>query len=812
MVDTPKKRRFRSFFTKKPKDYNLSYTKREQAVLDELAKLPSGSQVEVELRARLDAAKAKAAAQESPRKDMKQLLSDAKKAVSRMGDVAPEMAVSSATVTPEMIDKMDVGAAEKLVVAHRSAIVTAYHAARTDLAALKTEVKKYDLSIESPSLALEATLEQAERDDRAFATNPLMTTAQLLDKQAAADLIDGPTFDSGVETLGEDITAHMAVVQGHVDDLKRDIAAAMGDPGTLQALAATAVEAEQVAKDKAAFEQRLREIDKLVMELEGWDHPNAGAYRQSVNIQQSSEPADYTRELAVLDGLKAEIENAKRMHQRAYEEKAAAVKEKFNQVKATLDLLFMNSALEGAVGVYVDAMYDQFRDELNAVKLLIGNGANEASLGAADKMLDKLSVRAQDFGDNFDAVGNVHFYQWECDSTLAKKKYGKVCPDMQQRLKTKVDDLIASSGKLDPSVAIGKFKAVHTEIKGSQADSYVSKAEARIVWLKAFAAKAKTAEGELAKMLKAMKNMVPDKNNKDFFSKYNGPLAADLTQARELAGKELQAGMDLADQKVDAVIAKTAQAIAALAKAADARTPEENELCMDVVTGQSAAVTLAQEQARDMATFKVEYAQHKNRMDIADLHIETKPHLSGEANAIRQLLKKAKELMENTHNLEQARGIMEAADARREKLLIDARRPPTELATMAREWNSATGTMTQAFKTIQTNAIAAVAAAQDNELTAAAGGIEDTLKTAAKFLTDEKFLEEMNFYISDQISPKDLRRQREKTLNKIKLLKDYLSNDPVLRSAQANPFGVKSVIGPVYAALQRIEHKVMVSG
>lgn len=812
MPDSDKKRRFRSFFTRKKKDYNLSYTKREQPILDVLAKLPEGSTPCVELRARLDAAKVKAAADESPRKDMQQLLKDAQKVVATVAAVAPEPAYSSATQTAETIDKMNVGAGEKLVRLHSSAIARAYVPARTDLAALIKDVKQQDLSIGSVSLDLGKKLDLSERDDFAFANNALMADARDIDVRYEAGEFDWPSHKKVMDPLAEDIAEHLAAVKDKVAALQKEIADTLADPAALKGLAEGALEAEQYARDKIAFDKVLGEVDALVMVLEDWDHPNAGVYRDGVNIQSATPPSDYALETTMLAGTKKELAAHIKMTKTAYNKKAAAIVEKLKRVKAHLDILMINSALDGRGGGYVEAMRDQCRDEYEAIKVMIGSGANESALDGADKLLDEMEKRVLGFDENFDAASNVGFYEWDCKSVLSRKDYGKMCPEMQKQLQDKLDALIPASGKMDASVAINKFKDLSNEISGGQAGSYASTARARLDWIKDFTKRVKVADGELAKMLKAMTSLMPSKDNADFFKKYQGPLATTLAEARTLAAKESQASMDLADAKLKEVMDKSAEAIAAMGKPEASRSEEEKELCMDMVTGQSTAVLDAAQKIKDMATFKVEYQDHKNRIDIAALQIENKPHLSGELNAITQLLKNAKELMENTHNLEQARAIMKAADDRRKKLLADAKRSPAELATIAKGWNAATGRMQKGFKDLQSKAIAAVAAAADDELTAAAGTIEAKMETAAKYLTDEKFLDEMNFYTKQGLTPADLRRQREKTLNKIKLLRDYLSNDPVLRSAQVNPFGVSSVIGPVFMALREIEHKVMVSG
>jgi hypothetical protein len=812
MPSNSKKRRFKSFFTKKEKDYNLSYTKREQPILDELAKLPEGSKLEVALRARLDAAKAKAAGQDSPRKDMVQLLRDAEKASAAVAAVAPEMVSSSAIQTAEMIEKMDVGAGEKLVRLHSSAIAKTYLPARTDLAGLEKAVKQQDLSIESVSLDLGKKLKLTERGDFDYAANAVMAIGRELDRQYDAGDFDWPSHQKALDSLGLDIAAHMVFVRKNVSDLKIEIADTLANPAALKGLAEGALEAEQYAEDKIAFDKVLGEVDALVMVLEDWDHPNASVYRDGVNIQSATPPSDYALETTVLAGTKKELAVHIKMTKDAYNKKAAAVVEKLKRVKALLNLLMINSTLDGTGGGYVEAMRDQCLDEYEAIKVMIGSGANESALDGADKLLDEMEKRVLGFDENFDAVSNVGFYEWDCQSVLSRKDYGKMCPEMQKQLQDKLDALIPASGKMDASVAINKFKDLSNEISGGQADSYASTARARLDWIKDFIKRVKVADGELAKMLKAMTSLMPSKDNADFFKKYQGPLASTLAEARTLAAKESQASMDLADAKLKEVMDKSAEAISAMGKPDASRSEEEKELCMDMVTGQSTAVLDAAQKVKDMATFKVEYQQHKNRIDIAALQIENKPHLSGELNAITQLLKNAKELMENTHNLEQARAIMKAADDRRKKLIADAQRPPTELATIAEDWYTATGRMQKAFKDLQSKAIAAVAAADDDALTAAAGTIEAKMEAAAKYLTDEKFLDEKNFYLKASLQPADLRRQREKTLNKIKLLRDYLSNDPVLRSAQVNPFGVSSVIGPVFMTLRDIEHKVMVSG
>lgn len=812
MPDSAKKRRFRSFFTRKKKDYNLSYTKREQPILDELARLPEGSTPRVELRARLDAAKVKAAADESPRKDMQQLLKDAKKAVAAVAAVAPEVEISSPMRTDATIESADRGAAERLVLRHSNAIVAAFTTARTELAALKTAVKQQDLSIGDVTLDLDKTLNNAERDEARYAAGTLMDTAQDLDTQAQGADVDATALAAAMSSLTGAITAHMVVVQQKVDALKTEIAAAMSDPGTLQAMAATALGAEQAGRDKAAFLHALAAAEAQVMIIEDWDHPDAATHRREISDKASTPAERHAQAAEALIAKKEELEALIRTTKDAYDRKAAAVAAKAKRVKGNIDALMLSTALDESYGAYIEAMRNEFLDEFAAIDLMIGTGANDAALDAASRMLDDIERRAANFDSNFGAVEMVKVYEWQCDAALRNKNHAKMCPDLQATLQKKYDTLMAASGKMDPTDAASKFKALRNEIAGSQAESYVSLAKARLAWLKDFSARAKAADKELAKMLKAMTSLVPAGDNKDFFKKYQGPLATDLADARTLAGKESQASMDLADEKLGDVVTKTAEAIAAMAKAPDARSADENQMCMDVVTGQSAAVLEARQQAADMAAFKVEYAALKSANDIAGMRIETKPHLAGELNAIKQLSKNAKEVMENTHDLEQARAIMAAADKRRVKLLADVARPPTELATIARDWNTATGNMKKAFASLQTKAISAVAPANDDALTDAAGTIQAKMEAAAKYLTDEKFLDEMNFYTRSALEPADLRRQRERTLAKIKLLRDYLSNDPMLRAAQTNPFGEKAVISPLFMTLRDIEHKVMVSG
>lgn len=813
MAKDPKKSRFRSFFVKKEKDYNLSYTKREQPILDELAKLPPGSKYEVALRTKLQEAKTKAANQESPRKDMEALLKAAKKAVAMLGEVAPESYSSSAIQTEEAMDKQNLGEGEKCVVRHRNDIAQAYAGVRKDVANLKTLIKRFDTTLDAPKLDFDTRVNEAEKDAFSYAALALMPVAKDLDTRLTAGDIDGQAHEKGLVDLKSSIDQRLVIVQTRVNELKEEIADAANDPGAIRALAEGAAEAQQIAKDKIAFDKALAEVDKLVSVLEDWDHPSASDYRDGVNIQRSTPPSNYALETEVLIRTKAELEQVTRMHSDGYKKKAAEVAKKYKGVKATLELLFISTAMDGTAGAYVEAMRDQCIGELEAIALMIGTGSNEAALNAASDMLDALEKRARAFDQNFDEVSDVTFIQWDCDKALASKSYAKACPDMQERLKKKSDALIAASGKMEQSAAIEKFKALRDEITGSQADSYVSTAKARIEWLKGFEKRAKEVQGEFAKLLKALSDtMVRAKGNKDLFKSYEGPMVGELEAARQLAGKEAQDSMDLADTKLKAVTDRTRAAIDALVKDPKARDGTENELCIDMMREQSDGVDAAKKREEDLKTFKKLFEMEKDRLEVTELYVNNKPQFTGELNAIRQLLKKSKEVMESTHDLDRAKGVIDAVKKRRLKLEVDSRRPPTELATIAKDWNSATGQMLKAFKELQKSALSAVADAEDDELTAAAGTIEAKMKEAAGYLTNEKFLDEMNFYSKDGIDPADLRRQREKTLNKIKLLREYLSNDPLLRAAQNNPFDVTSVIGPVFMKLRDIEHKVMVSG
>ncbi len=813
MADKNKRSKFLGIIKYKKKTSVDVYKKYAPAVLKAVNELPNGSVQKDELKTRLSVIFNEAKSDINPKKALKQVARDAAAAVKALAEQPVESTISGPIqddTAEDMRRKVDdmykIGEGAKLFQMHLDGVNPELERLKGALVNLKNEVKKRDAGLTDVVIGQDALVDSLVSDVRRKLNSDLKDTANDLDVKAKKGEIPPEDVASGLVTLKQHLDAHLDKVKDDVADLVSQIENIASQPNTLRDLAAEALKNQNADKLLQEYYDKVAEVDAAISKIEDWGVAGADDLRATFIKKSGDNPDDPATAKDDLDALLGEAKTAAKSQTEDYNKDADKLKQRLDAVTSKITELVISIQLQ-ANSEWEKSFRKQVDTEIEVITTMIGNGANKTALAGAEQMVASLEQRAFDLEDNLKAMIDLGEVQFQCSKALGDKRNKKMCPDLCEALQTEYDDAKKASLKKAASLAITDFQTLLDKIKTGPT-SLVSLAAEREAWLKRFKTSSEKAEKALGVLLKAMKSVVP-KDSPDFFKAYVGPLADDLAQAREYAGNESKISMAAADEALRKIIAQIVNTSEALKKSADQRTEEENQLCLDAMAGQNKGLEDLKKKKEDALEFRRKYDEFMEKHEDLYFRYGFGTHFRNEFLSIEDMAKSAKNVMKTTEDLERSVKVLEAADNKLGRVVNEAKLGRTKLAGICSTWNIALNKLDAGIANIQVEALKKVAGHEDLE--AAAEKIEDTLKNATRYIDEHLFDEAEKVYANKDATGAELRRTREDTLNKIRLTKEFIANDPLIRSAQANPFGVKNVISPVFATLRDLEYKVLIS-
>ncbi|NIZ59790.1 hypothetical protein DL239_02240 [Sedimentitalea sp. CY04] len=813
VADKKKRRGFLSLFKHTKKTSVDVYQKYAPPALEAVNALPNGSVQKGELKTRLSVIFNEAKADTNPKKALKQVIIDAKAALKAIESQPVETTVSGPVqdeTAEEMRRKVDnmysFGQGAKMYQFHLDSVNPELDRLDAALGDLRNEIIKRDADLTGVVTTQDILVASFRSETKRALNRDLKGTAEELDARVKKDDITKKELADGLIGLKQSLDAHLDKVKQDVAGLIDGINDIVSQPSKLRDLAIEAKQNQDAEKLLQEYYAKVKEVGAALAQIEGWAVPEAKMLRAAFAEASGDSPKDPRAAMGGLDALLKEINDAAKAQTDDYNQEADKLKARLDAVQKKIGDLVLDIQFE-ANSDWEKGFRAQVKTEVEVINALMANGANKTALSGAEAMVASLEQRALDLEDNLREVIDLGEVQYQCKRSLKSKNNKKFCPELHEALSTEYEEVEKAALKKPASLAITDFNTMLGKLH-TNSDSLDKLTEKRIVWLKQFKKSADKTEAAFAVLLKAMKSVVPDEAP-GFFKTYVGPLADDLAQAREYAGMESEANMKAADDELKKIVTQIVNMSGALKKNAEDRTPEENQMCLDAMNGQTKGLDTIKKKKEDLLEFRRKYEAFMELHEELYFRYGFGSHIHKEFKAIEDMAKSSRDVMKSTEDLERSVKVLEAAENKMNRVIEEARLGRKKLAGIASTWNGALIKLDEGIAQIQAEALKKVTGHDDLE--EAAGKIEKTLENATRFIDEHLFDDAEKTYANSSATAEQLKRTREETLNKIRLMKEFIANDPLIRAAQANPFGVKNVISPVFATLRDLEYKVLIS-
>lgn len=628
-----------------------------------------------------------------------------------------------------------------------------------------------------------------------------------------------------LESLKEGLDDHVDRVKLNCDDLVDKINAIMEDPGLLnKIIAEVKTDNDAVARRKEWADHRAA-ADKAIAQLEWWSDPAASGLRG--RYSGLTEPkGDKTGDDTAIKAAKTLEDDAKeqiKTAQGAFELEKQKILGDLAKVEKRLKEVAIEYAIDqSGLGGTGDSGLTKLNQELlnkcdgevKAIRSILNDGANMKSLTAARDLLTSITT-SLDQRRNAVNSGDIDMLTYlidACDRLLTDSTIKKYMPKGLATLKKTHDEVAAKSMGKPVDKQIADYQSVKDKLVELQTNAL-----SRETKLKTFENKKKSATKALENIAKGLKDEVPKgqpgTDDKEFYKKYHGPLATKLSSAVELAQEESPADVDTAVKEIDEVIAQCVKILTAMKEKKDKRTPEQTKSISDAVQGQTTGIADKQKREEDKAAFKEAYKSFKMYLDSAVMMATGKPEIVNEIKGFGTMGTNAKDLFESDHDLAKAQSVLDRARKSIAAAVKKLQVKPSDLAKIDDEWQKACGALETRLKKLAEVAAATVKdLPKGSRLKDSAGRVEKRLLAAAAPLKSAPgFAAAQKIYAKPDAKSSELKVAREAVLQEVRLLMERISNDPVIRAAQANPFGQGNVVSPLYARLRSIELKALVT-
>ncbi len=418
----------------------------------------------------------------------------------------------------------------------------------------------------------------------------------------------------------------------------------------------------------------------------------------------------------------------------------------------------------------------------------------ELMIDAIDDPLAKATLKATD--DDISAIAhmiNRHKDKRPNDAKVTQKQ---------------LDDVKSAIRGLQPNAARDKVSAlkqtVLTNADPGDWQTYQGRAQLQAKWETEFTQKARELETDIAKFNSLVSG---DAYSGALVAKVNALRGLVASEANQTTGTEAQA---LADQ-IEATIARYLPALSADPSDAAAADAAKELLLADQAAADAAAETLEKEKR----AFEAFHAEVTRNVTAAKDNEDFKAMLDAVATAradyetCKQMLKSASTTAEKAKDYKTAHNLTEAV-ARDLRTLVKRSTGELfdDLQKMGRVWQI--GAMDFAKKAMEL----------ELKMRAALNELDDeTEKAARKIQVDQSaaaIKDLIAFYQPNAFddvaarfaSTKDVqkrKRDREEVLRRVRLYRDSVTGNPVMKAAVNNPFGVSGVAVTMYAQLKKIE-------
>lgn len=504
---------------------------------------------------------------------------------------------------------------------------------------------------------------------------------------------------------------------------------------------------------------------------------------------------DYSAGLAALAKLEMDIKAAETAHKTQYENDTAPAEMLMTAQKAALTSLRSKPAGKALKTEHVEALETQF----DIIESILSSGQNPDAVAAAQAMLDAAGKTLIVYENADASIKEIEDALSTIKKSLGSKSNKSLRPEHNAALQEELDALTEGwkTKPLDTALSTAQDLLARTT---TNADGYEKLCEKQ-------ALTRKTQDGlidKIAKNIKLMDKVMAEISN-GTIKKFEGDFLARFARAKDMITAESPEGIEAANRTIIELLGEIEGWIAG------AKNPAtRSDIMIDHLKGAKAA----DDEKRNKATFDAEYKAMEDLLK-ASRKAHGTPETNGEYDSIGTFLKSAKDLMDDPAGFAQAMRILGRVKAQITEIETRPKELDVkELARISKSWETAVKAVEDKLSEsllVKISTAAGVDEHGNSKLTDdTRSSLERTFNKALEALDPRAFDYAASLFTMADAEDGKALQGREEALRRIRVFREILANDPVMRAVVANPFGAGGVLTPVNTALRDLEHKAMV--
>ncbi len=597
------------------------------------------------------------------------------------------------------------------------------------------------------------------------------------------------------KSLNETVDKEIDVQAKKLDEAARTaIEASKSATATDEALN-KAVEAALNSQQNDIWSEKLKtaqgKMQGLIDTLSDWGAPAAAGLQQKLDEILKEE--DLAQAVGDLAKLWTEGQKAREAHIKDYGDARKDLEEKHKALTDRYNKLVKSDAYKALSSAHKE----EVKAELQMVNNIMNSGPNTGTFKSAQLMIDDCNATLKDFETASEKVGEIKDDIKRIQKELKDSKHKKARPGHNERLSEALEKF---EGKWEEMTLTNAVLAVK-ELVGqaiTDDDSYAKQAETRIEWRKKKEGEVKDTKKLLDKMDKVMAEIT-----KGEIKKFNGNALNEMNALETLIAAETS-DMDQVDQQLTTFTAKINTWVN------QQMTPQlQSDIYVDNAEG------LEKIKKDEEAEQKVKDAYKKMEKDLTASSKANKLNSQKqEYKDIEKFLKTAKDMMKSPTTFDQAHAIINRCRTRMEAAENASPKIPTsQLKMIHKVWGEAIKAteerMGKLIEQVET-AGGADESGKSKLSDESRKALAEALKTGLDQLKANAFKDAAKLYEKADAGDDVVKQAREEALRNIHVLKEVIANDPVLKKAAENPFGVGGMLKDAYDQLRHLEYKALI--
>lgn len=454
-----------------------------------------------------------------------------------------------------------------------------------------------------------------------------------------------------------------------------------------------------------------------------------------------------------------------------------------------------------------DAHLEQTRGKIAAAKAMGSNGRNEGALDVAIAVAQeaKAMIDAIDTDKSGGSALTKAAEKAFSDSEKMINNHAKIRPVDAAKTKKALAGARAAIEGLAPQDAkdsAERFAAtILTTDNPGDWKTYQGRAQLQLLWAEDIRTRCEALDVKIARLNAAFGGV-----------KYSGSLIDQVEALRKLGTME---ATEATYPDADGMIIAIETTLMSYFKSFDTSVePGERAAARDLLVGdQMAAMQAAKDLEEAQAAFELKHEQMIGLADSFGQEPKVSAFLStplgqSKLDAFNEMLASAKKMAE-TKDFQNAMALLDRAMANLKMIVKEANNETfDQLKQIDGIWKTGVRGFRAGTKSLKDKMAAACSdiadAAEKKERLKQVAEVGTAIDTLEAFFAPEAFTDLAKAF-SEVTDPQERKRLREKVLSRIRLYRDRIKSDPVMRTLVGNPFKVTGIASSLVAQIQKIE-------